>query len=257
MLSDFSLNSSTLINYLQSLPPELVCVLTLLLCYTSIIIMTKLWQKEGIFVYSVVAIIACNMQVLKAVEFSWYHEPIALGTIIYASTFLASDVIIELYGIKAARKSIFLGFAGSILLLLLMISALGLKPLELTNSNQHNHFNEAHYALNLIFSPNTALLVASLTAYVISQLTDIFIFSKLKSQTKNAYLWLRTFFSITIATFIDSIIFNILAWVVFAPQPVSWNSLILTYIIGAYILQIFVALFNIPTFYILLKIIRK
>ena len=246
-----------IIEYLQSLPPELITILTLLLCYTSIIAMIKFWQKEGLFIYSVIAIIACNMQILKAVEFSWYDEPIALGTIIYASTFLASDVITELYGANAARRSIFLNFAGSILLLLLMISALGLKPLNITNTIEHGHFNEAHNALSLIFSPNAALLVASLTAYITSQLTDIFIFSKLKTLTKNAYLWLRTLCSITIAALVDAIIFNILAWVIFAPQPIGWHSLIFTYIIGAYILQMFVALFNIPTFYLLLKIIRK
>lgn len=249
--------TTPIIEYLQSLSPELFTILTLLLCYTCIIIMTKLWQKEGLYIYSVIAIIACNMQVLKAMEFSWYSEPIALGTIVYASTFLASDAITELYGANAARKSIFLGFAGSILLLLLMISSLGLKPLDLTNAVEHSHFNEAHQALSLIFSPNAALLVASLTAYITSQLTDIFIFSKLKKLTNNAYLWLRTFCSITIAALVDAIIFNILAWIIFAPQPIGWHSLIFTYIIGAYILQIFVALFNIPAFYLLLKITRK
>ena len=109
----------------------------------------------------------------------------------------------------------------------------------------------------MIFSPNAALLVASLTAYITSQLTDIFIFSKLKKLTKNSYLWLRTLCSITIAALVDAIIFNILAWVIFAPQPIGWHSLIFTYIIGAYILQMFVAMFNIPAFYLLLKITRK
>jgi uncharacterized integral membrane protein (TIGR00697 family) len=249
--------TAPLVQYLQSLSPELVTILTLLLCYACIIIMTKFWGKEGLYIYSVIAIITCNMQVLKAMEFTWYSEPIALGTIVYASTFLASDVITELYGSNAARKSIYLGFAGSILLLLLMILALGLKPLNITNSSDNNHFNEAHQALSLIFSPNAALLVASLTAYVASQLTDIFIFSKLKNLTKNAYLWLRTFCSITIAALVDAIIFNILAWMIFSPQPIGWHSLIFTYIIGAYVLQMFVALFNIPTFYLLLKTIRK
>jgi uncharacterized integral membrane protein (TIGR00697 family) len=246
-----------LIQYLQTLPPELVTILMLLLCYIAIIIMTKFWQKEGLYIYILTAIIACNMQVLKAMEFSWYSEPIALGTVVYASTFLASDVINELYGIKAAKKSISLSFIGSIILLLFMLGALGFKPLVTTNIIDNNHFNKAHEALALIFSPNAALLIASMTAYIISQLSDIFIFSKLKNFTHNKSLWLRTFFSTTTAALIDAIIFNILAWIIFAPQPVSWHSLIFTYILGAYILQIFIALLNIPTFYVLLKIVRK
>jgi len=138
-----------------------------------------------------------------------------------------------------------------------MISALGIKPLNITDASEHAHFNEAHNALSIIFSPNAAILVASLTAYITSQLTDIFIFSKLKKLTQNAYLWLRTLFSTAIAALIDTVIFNIFAWIIFAPQPIGWHSLIFTYIIGAYVLQMLVAIFNIPTFYLLLKIIRK
>lgn len=246
-----------IIAYLQSLSPELVMILTLILCYSAIIVMTKFWQKEGLYIYIVIAIIACNMQVLKAIEFNWYSEPIALGTLVYASTFLASDVITELYGATAARKSICLSFAGSILLLLLMIYTLGIKPINITDTSEHTHFNEAHNALSIIFSPNAAILIASLIAYITSQLTDIFIFSKLKKLTQNAYLWLRTLFSTAIAALIDTVIFNIFAWIIFAQQPIGWHSLIFTYIIGAYVLQMLVAIFNIPTFYLLLKIIRK
>jgi uncharacterized integral membrane protein (TIGR00697 family) len=245
------------LEYLQSLSPEMMCIITLLICYISIIILSKLWQKEGLYLYSIIAVIACNMHVLKATKFSWYDEPIALGTIIYASTFLVSDVINELYGRKAANRSVWLCFSAILLLLVMMMTALGIPPLDINSTSEHYHFNEAHQALMVIFSPNAAILLASLTAYLVSQFADIMIFSKIKSITKNSYLWLRTFFSITIATLIDTVIFNLLAWVVFAEQPVPIRSLILTYMVGAYILQLLVALSNIPAFYILLKIIRK
>ena len=253
----FNNTTIQILNYLQSLSAEMMCVITIIICYLSIIALGKLWQKDGLYLYNIVAVIACNMHVLKAMQFSWYDEPIALGTIIYASSFLVSDVINELYGRKAAGRSVWLCFSAILLLLIMMITALGVPPLEINSSSEHYHFNEAHQALMIIFSPNAAILLASLTAYLVSQFADIFIFSKIKSITKNAYLWLRTFFSITIATLIDTVVFNMLAWVVFAEQPIGMRSLILTYMVGAYILQLIVALFNIPIFYILLNIIRK
>jgi uncharacterized integral membrane protein (TIGR00697 family) len=243
--------------YLQSLRPELVSILTLLICYTAIVILTKFWRDAGLFIYSAVAIIACNLQVLKAALFSWHSEPIALGTVVYSSVFLASDIMTELYGAHRARKSVFLSFAASILLLSFMVLALGLKPLDASLTSEYGQFNKAHHALTIIFSPNAAILTASLFAYILSQLIDILVFSKLKTLTHNHYLWLRTLCAIAVAAFIDSVIFNLLAWRIFSSAPISWNSLVFTYIIGAYILQMLIFLFNIPAFYMLLKVIKR
>jgi len=251
------ITATPFINYLQNLPPELTTFMALSACYASIIIAAKFFQKEGLYIYSTISIIACNMQVLKAMEVSWYSKPIALGTLLYATTFLASDVITELYGAPAARKSVGLGFMGSIIMLVLMIFTLGLRPLNIPETSEHSHFNQAHDALSIIFSPNAAIVVASLTAYLSSQLADIFIFSKLKTYTHSSCLWLRTLASTSIAAFVDTAIFSTLAWVIFSPEPVSLDTLIFSYILGAYAIQFMVALLNIPAFYLLLKIVKK
>ncbi len=251
------ITSTPLVNLLQSLTPELVSLLSLICCYAIIILMVKIFKAPGLFIYNAVSVIACNLQVLKAAEFIGYAEPVALGTIIYSSSFLASDALTELYGAKEARKSVGLSFAASIIMLIMMIFTLGHKPLDIGVLSEHRHFNEAHEALNLIFTPNLAIIIASLAAYAASQLSDIYIFSKLKQFTSGKYLWLRIFLSISIAAMIDSILFNMLAWKIFSPYPVSWHSLLFTYIIGAYILQLLVAALNIPALYLLLKIVRK
>jgi len=251
------ITATPFINYLQTLMPELTLLLTLAVCYTAIIIAVKFFQKDGLYIYSAISIIACNMQVLKAMEVSWYTHPIPLGTFLYSTTFLASDVITELYGAHAARKSVGLGFMSSIIMLVLMIFALGLKPLNIPYTSEHWHFNIAHEALTAIFLPHASIVISSLTAYVVSQLSDIFIFSKLKNSTHNKRLWLRVIISISVASFIDTTVFSTLAWVVFAPEPVSTKTLIFSYILSAYPIQMLVAILNIPAFYLLLKIVRK
>lgn len=251
------LTAEPLILYLQLFNPISVSLLTLAVCYMAILVMVKLWGKAGLYIYTTVALLACNIQVLKAVFFTGYVEPVALGTIVYASIFLSSDTITELYGAKSARKSVLLSFAASILLLLLMILALGLKPLDIAADSPHLHFNQAHQALALIFTPNLAIITASLTAYVISQYTDIYIFSTLRRLTNRAHLWIRTLVSVSTAAIFDSLIFNILAWMVFSSNPISWHSLFFTYVFGAYILQLIVATLNIPVLYLLLKIVKR
>jgi queuosine precursor transporter len=238
-----------LIGYLTALPPEMMIILNILFCYIMIGIMLLYFGISGMFVYISIAIIAANLQVLSATDISWYAEPIALGTVTYASTFLASDVITEIYGARDARKSVFLSFAAALVLIILMVITLGTRPVD-----EHSHFKESYDALKIIFNPNIAILLASFSAYIISQLTDIYIFSKIKDLSQSKNLWFRTLIAISIAAFIDSVIFNILAWKIFAPNPVSTNSLIYSYILSGYSLQMMVVMFNIPIFYLLLKL---
>jgi queuosine precursor transporter len=291
----FELNATKFILFLQSLPPELISIFSLLCCYAMIITMAKIFGAQGLMVYNVVAIIACNLQVLKGTDYSFYSAPIALGTITYASSFLVSDYLTEVYGEHYARKCLFLSFFASIILLLMMIVTLGHRDIT-SDTKQYEHFHEGHLALSYIFTPNLAIVSASLTAYVLSQLSDIYIFAKLKGlrsailrrdgntdlflsgegaqaikkyvstpvHEKNKdsifiryeYIWFRTFVSLGFSAMLDSLVFNTLAWKVFSPYHLSWHSVFFNYMIGGYLIQLLVAFFNIFAMYLLLKIIK-
>ncbi|MBN9542377.1 MAG: queuosine precursor transporter [Alphaproteobacteria bacterium] len=251
-----SITPESIINLLQSLSPEFVSMLTLLCCYVAIYGFFRYWKDAGIYVYTSVCIIICNIHVLKAADFSWYNEPIAMGTIVYATTFLASDLLTEFYGVEKAKKAVFLSFASSMMFIVLMILVLGYKPINTLNQ-QDSHFNEAHNAMLTLFTPSLAIIIASFTAYILSQLTDIYVFSKIRKLTKGGKLWLRTILAVSLAALVDSVVFNLLAWRIFAPNPVSWHSLILTYTLGAYILQMLVASLNVPAFYMIIKLLKN
>jgi uncharacterized integral membrane protein (TIGR00697 family) len=215
----------------------------------------RFFKKEGLLVYIVIAVIVCNMQVLKAADFTFYSDPVALGTIVYASSFLASDAITEFYSVSYARKSVAISFVASIAVLIMMIIALGHKDIIINNPSDL-YFKQNHDALRAIFTPNVAILTASLIAYGTSQLVDIHIFSRLKKISTNK-LWMRTFFSLAVSSLFDTVIFNFLAWKVFSPHYVSWHSLIFNYMIGGYILLLIVSFCNIPAMYLLSKIAKK
>ena len=72
---------------LNLLGNELIWFLFLLFCFSSILIFLKLFGYVGLYVYTVVAVIAGNIQVLKIVDFFYFIEPVALGTILFASTY--------------------------------------------------------------------------------------------------------------------------------------------------------------------------
>jgi queuosine precursor transporter len=249
-----NISTQSLIITLQGFSPEFLSILTLVVCYAAIALNFRLWKLSGLYVYIVVAMITANMQVLKATIFRGFTEPIALGTIVYSSSFLASDAINEFFGPNEAKKAVWISFASMLLLSILMILTLGYAPLNIDFLSEYAHFNKAHDALGVIFTPAPAIFAASLIAYGASQFSDIFIFSKIKQFTGAQYLWVRVFFSVLLAAFIDAIVFNTLAWRLFSPTPVSWNILFYSYILGNYVIQIMIAAFNVPIFYILKKI---
>ena len=80
---------------LNSLSTELMWFIMLLFCFFSILIFLRIFGYIGIFIYSALAVIAGNIQVLKTVDFFYSPEPVALGTKLFASTFLCTDILSE------------------------------------------------------------------------------------------------------------------------------------------------------------------
>ena len=103
----------------------------LIFCFTSILILLKLFGKVGIYLYTAIAVIAANIQILKIVKFSFLDEPVALGTILFASTFLCTDILAEYYGVKKARKNVLIGFAGFLLMTFFILELDAFKTLSL------------------------------------------------------------------------------------------------------------------------------
>ena len=235
----------------NSIPVETTWILLLFICFISILIFLKLFGEVGLYVYTVIAVIAGNIQVLKIVEFPYYKEPIALGTILFCSTFLCTDILAEYYGSKSARKNILLGFSGFLLMTILMLFTIGFKPLEvISTNNDYNWAVQIHDNLLGIFMPFPIFFGASMIAYLISQFFDVWFFEKISKFTSKKFLWLRNNFSTMLSSLLDNIIFSVFAWIIFNPNPLDLHTVIYTYILGTYILRILIALFDTPFIYI-------
>ena len=90
--------------FLNSLNTELVWVIFLFLCFIFILLFLKIFGYVGVYIYTSVAIIAANIQVLKTVDFFYSPEPVALGTVLFASTFLCTDILSENFDKKKLEQ---------------------------------------------------------------------------------------------------------------------------------------------------------
>lgn len=230
-----------LVDLMQTLSAENLSLVIFLGCVVSILFLFRTFGVTGLYMYNAVIVIVANVQVLKTSVFWFSPEPVALGTVTFATTFLVSDIVTEHYGQAVARKGVWLSFAAQILMTVLMILTLGYPAPE---------GDKAHGAMMALFTPSARILLAGLLAYVISQFLDIYIFEWIGRATQRRWLWLRSNVATLLSGLVDNIIFSVLAWVIFNPEPITFYSLIFTYILGTYMARALVALFSTPVMYL-------
>ncbi len=225
--------------YLNKISTELIWLILLLFCFSSILLFQKLFGYIGLYIYSVIAVIAANIQVLKIVDFFYSPEPVALGTILFASTFLCTDILSEYYGKDKARKNVLISFSGFLFMTILMLITVGFKPADQ---------DWAQESLVNVFTPMTRFFLASMLAYIISQYFDIWLYNVLKKI--NNKLWLRNNLSTIISSLVDNTVFSLLAWIILNPDPETLYRVIMIYILGTYLLRIIIAFLDTPFLYI-------
>lgn len=243
-----------LITSMNGLPPELVWVALLGTCLFTILVLHRLFGAAGLIAYIVLAIIGANIQVLKVVQFSIYSEPVALGTILFATSYLATDILSERYGYSLSSKAVWIGFFSYFSFSLIMIVSLGFAPLTEAQAGEEMSWAMPYQShIQALFAPQPTFFVAGMAAFLLSQLHDVFLFHKLKERFKGKHLWFRNNLSTMISSLIDNIIFSVLAWIILASNPLPWETVLLTYILGTYWLRLLVAVLDTPVIYLACK----
>ena len=255
----FSLSLPHFITWLNHINPGLLWILQLLLVYSSILLMMRTFGKTGLMALMGVLVICANIQVNKLTLLPGWHSAMPLGNVLIAGTYLCSDTLAEYFSPQAARRGIWLAFCLFIFLMLSIIFTLGFATLTPAAAHSAGVSNQQslQHALLLVFGTAPALLFASLSSFLISQLTDVAIFMRIKRLTKGRMLWLRNNISTLLAALLDNCIFNILAWRILAPHPIPWHTIITSYIIGTYFIRVIVSVLDTPFIYCARWFIRK
>lgn len=154
----------------------------------------------------------------------------------YAAIFIATDIISEHHGKKAAFKSIWLGFAGLVVFMILGQFALLFSTVADTET--------VSAAMDTLFAAVPRIAVASFVAYAISQSLDIWIFDKIRNSTGDGKLWFRNLGSTLLAQLVDSVIFFTLAFAGTVPVET-----LIVIILTGYIVKAVVALMDTPFMY--------
>lgn len=202
---------------------ELLWLAMLLANFFLIILAYKLFGKWGLVIWIPISVIVANIQVIQTIKL--FGLVATLGNIVYATSFLVTDILSENYGKKEANKAVWIGFFSLISMALLMNFALAFRPLA-----GDDFAAVTHNATSTIFKLMPRIAVASLAAYLLSQRHDVWAYHFWRNRfPKDSHIWIRNNLSTMISQLIDSIVFVIIAFYDVYETSVLFEIFLTTY----------------------------
>ena len=167
------------------------------------------------------------------------------GTITFPFAYMLGDVLTEIWGYRTARKAIWLTFLCNILMVVCTQIGVWLPSPD--------YLAETANAYNHIFACVPRIVIASLTGFLLGELSNAWLMEKIKERTKGKRLWVRTIGSSAVAYLFDSLPFVLIAFL----GVVSTHDLLMM-IAFQYGAKLFIeALFGTPLAYAAVHAIRK
>jgi len=213
---------------------ELLWFGLMILCYLAVLLIYKLFGRKGLFAWVAMSIILANIQVMKTIQI--FGLVTAEGNIVYSSIFFVSDILNEVYGKNEARKAVYVGFFVLVMTTVIMQVTLMFIPDSSDTMPPH---------LTAIFGFMPRIALASLAAYICSQMYDVWMYAFIKKYHGRKLLWLRSNVSVIFSQLIDNTMFTIIAFY----GIFSWDIILQIYVTSL-MLKIIVSFVDTPFLYL-------
>ncbi|MBQ2866553.1 MAG: queuosine precursor transporter [Clostridia bacterium] len=219
---------------------ELLLLASVIVIYGVVLLCYRLFGKSGLFAMTAISTILANVEVLMLVEGFGMEQ--TLGNVMFASTYLITDILSENEGKKAAEKAVWIGvFTACAMLVFTRFWLLYTPSTE----------DWARVHIEAIFSTTPRLLLASFLGYAVSQRIDVWLyhfFWKLttkKGGSSERFLWVRNNAATLISQIVNTVIFTLCAFA-------GWYSAgsVLQVMISSYVVYICTSLLDTPAVYI-------
>jgi len=209
----------------------------ILVTFSLVVLMEKLFKKEGLFAWMSIATILANLTVCKMIGV--FGITTSLGNVLFASTFLATDILSEKYSKEDAKKAVYVGlFSGIVFIIITQLTLLFVPSTD----------DVVNEAMKQLFSISIRTTIASMTMFFVSNMLDIYIYNKLKEKFPNK-LWLRNNVSTIFCNCVENYLFNTLAFIGIFSIPVIISIATTTTII-----EMIIAICDTPFLYVSKKL---
>ena len=226
---------------------ELLLILSIVIIYGSVLLFYKLFKTAGLFCWMAFATVVANIEVVILVDAFGIEQ--TLGNVLFASTFVVTDILSETVGKKQSTKAVWLGFSVSAVFILLSQIWTFFIP-------SANDF--AHPSIVTIFKNTPRLMAASLAVFAISQLFDVFLYHAIWKKTtaitgdSKKLLWVRNNAATLLSQLLNAICYNLLAF-----GGIYGSKTLVSIIIGSFAIAVVTSLCDTPVIYIARRIYQN
>ena len=219
----------------------LLGILELVVCFSGVLVMDKLFGKYGLYTWMALAVIFANIQVAKQVDIAGIST--ALGNVMFASTYLATDILNEKYGDKSSKNAVKIAAGALIAYIVFAQFSLAFIP---------NSFDAVDGSLKTLFAMSVRITTASGLMFILANWCDVIIYQKLKLKTGGKYMWFRNNLSTIICNCLENFAFAILAFA--GTYPVVYC---LTVSVAGSLIEMLIALCDTPFLYLAKALNKK
>lgn len=226
---------------------EIVLIASIFVFFGSLLGFFRIFGKSGIYAWTVICTIAANIEVLILVHA--FGLDTTLGNVLFASSFLATDIMSEVYGKKDANKCVWIGIAANVTFILISQSWFLYVPAI---------DDVMAEPIKTVFANTPRVMLASLFAYAVCEIYDVWAYHAIWSWTekrcgnRKGFLWLRNNGSTLVSQLINVVVFNMAAFAGVFPKDV----LVQIFVFG-YLIFIVTSLVDTPFIYLARRIAEK
>ncbi|HQU55930.1 MAG: queuosine precursor transporter [Chitinophagaceae bacterium] len=186
------------------------------------------------------------------------------GVLIWPIVFVMTDIINEYYGMRGVRFLSWLTAGLIAFAFIVFMGAIQLVPADFfITSKQGSGVPDMSKAYNSVLGQGGFIIIGSVTAFILGQLIDVFIFHRIKKVTGEKKIWLRATGSTLISQFIDSFVVLFIAFYIGTRVNASGNDFVwpfkLFIAVGIvnYIYKFIIAIIMTPVIYLIHHIIER
>lgn len=167
------------------------------------------------------------------------------GTVIFPFAYMLGDVLTEIWGYRTAKKVILLTFVCNVIMVICTQIGVWLPSPDYLNTTAH--------AYNTIFNYVPRIVIASLTGFLLGEISNAWLMENIRHKLGERRLWVRTIGSSLVAYVFDTVPFVLIAFAGTLP-----GRDILLMIALQYFMKLGIeALFGTPMAYGLISMIKK
>lgn len=180
---------------------EILLFAEIAIFFSGILIIKKFYGLNGLYAWITLATCLAEIQVSKAVMF--FGIEATLGNVLFASTFLTTDIIRENYGQEQAKKAPLYSLLGAVIYLIFALITPRYIPIGADLVDE---------SMKVLFSFSFRITISSIFMLIVANYIDVILYEKLYQKMNGRYMWLRNNICTIICNCVENYIFTFLAF---------------------------------------------